>query len=192
MFMPLGMKRTLLLLIAVLMCSLGGFAQVTMKTHLSLGVEYGLTTGSLSDFYGSVIGTSVKIEVPVGSPDFNLTGTIGYTAYLVRLDYQGPLILNAEKFIPVEIGAKYYFTKIAYFEGDAGISQNVEGNFTGSKSAFIYSPMIGISAPSNNHKSTIDLGLRFESRGDNHQVAVRVAYRFGPTFPKPEKAKGSK
>ena len=100
------MKRTLLLLIAVLMCSLGGFAQVTMKTHLSLGVEYGLTTGSLSDFYGSVIGTSVKIEVPVGSPDFNLTGTIGYTAYLVRLDYQGPLILNAEKFIPVEIGPK--------------------------------------------------------------------------------------
>jgi len=192
MFMPLGMKRTLVLLIAVLMCSLGGFAQVTMKTHLSLGVEYGLTTGSLSDFYGSVIGTSVKIEVPVGSPDFNLTGTIGYTAYLVRLDYQGPLILNAEKFIPVEIGAKYYFTKIAYFEGDAGISQNVESNFTGSKSAFIYSPMIGISAPSNNHKSTIDLGLRFESRGDNHQVAVRVAYRFGPTFPKPEKAKGSK
>jgi len=192
MFMPLGMKRTLLLVIAVLMCSLGGFAQVTMKTHLSLGVEYGLTTGSLSDFYGSVIGTSVKIEVPVGSPDFNLTGTIGYTAYLVRLDYQGPLILNAEKFIPVEIGAKYYFTKIAYFEGDAGISQNVQSNFTGSKSAFIYSPMIGISAPSNNHKSTIDLGLRFESRGDNHQVAVRVAYRFGPTFPKPEKAKGSK
>jgi len=174
------------------MCSLGGFAQVTMKTHLSLGVEYGLTTGSLSDFYGSVIGTSVKIEVPVGSPDFNLTGTIGYTVYLVRLDYQGPLILNAEKFIPVEIGAKYYFTKIAYFEGDAGISQNVEGNFTGSKSAFIYSPMIGISAPSNNHKSTIDIGLRFESRGDNHQVAVRVAYRFGPTFPKPEKSKGAK
>lgn len=174
------------------MSSLGALAQVTMKTHLSLGVEYGLTTGSLSDFYGSVIGTSVKIEVPIGSPELNLTGTIGYTAHLVRLDYNGLLVLNAEKFIPVEIGAKYYFTKIAYFEGDAGISQNVESNFTGSKCAFIYSPMIGISAPSNNHRSTIDLGLRFENRGDNHQVAVRVAYRFGPTFPKSEKPKGAK
>jgi len=190
--MALGMKRALLLLFAVLLCSMGAVAQVTMKPHLSIGFEYGLTTGSLSDLYGSVIGTSLKVEVPLGSPEFNLTGTIGYTAYLVRLDYNGPLVLDAEKFIPVEIGAKYYFTKIAYFEGDAGISQNIQNNFTGSKTAFIYSPMIGISAPTNKHKSTIDLGLRFESRGDNHQVAVRVAYRFGPTFPKPEKPKGGK
>jgi len=192
MFIVLGMKKTLLTSIIVLVCSLGLFAQVTMKPHLSIGAEYGLTTGNLSNYYGSVVGGSLKFELPVGSPQFNLTGTIGYTAYLVRLDYYGPLILNAEQFIPLELGAKYFFTKIAYVEGDAGISQNTQTNFTGSKTAFIYSPVIGISAPTNNHKSTIDLGLRFESRGDNHQVAVRMAYRFGPTFPAPEKPKGAK
>ncbi|MEO6979096.1 MAG: hypothetical protein ABI113_11980 [Mucilaginibacter sp.] len=181
------MKKTLLTSIIVLVCSLGVFSQVTMKPHLSIGAEYGLTTGNLSNYYGSVVGGSLKLELPVGSPQFNITGTIGYTRYLVRLDYNGPLGLNAEKFIPVEIGAKYYFTKIAYFEGDAGISQNIQTNFTGSKTAFIYSPVIGISAPTNKHKSTIDIGLRFESRGNNHQVAVRLAYRFGPAYPAPEK-----
>jgi hypothetical protein len=192
MFIALGMKKTLLTSIIVLVCSLGAFAQVTMKPHLSIGAEYGLTTGNLSNYYGSVVGGSLKFELPVGTPQFNLTATIGYTAYLVRLDYNGPLSLNSEKFIPVEIGAKYYFTKIAYFEGDAGISQNIQSNFTGSKSAFIYSPVIGISAPTNKHKSTIDIGLRFESRDDNHRVAVRLAYRFGPTFPAAEKTKGVK
>jgi hypothetical protein len=186
------MKRLLLVAVIILICSISARAQVTMAPHASLGAEYGLTTGSLSNFYGSVIGASIKVEVPVGSPQFNLTGTIGYTSYLVRLDYYGPIPLNAVQFIPVEIGAKYYFTKIAYFEGDAGFSQNVQDNFIGTKTAFIYSPIIGISAPTNKHKSTIDIGLRFESRGDNHQVAVRMAYRFGPTFPAAEKPKGAK
>jgi len=186
------MKRTLLVSAAILICAISARAQVTMKPHLSLGAEYGLTTGSLSDFYGSVIGASLKVEVPVGSPELNLTGTIGYTGYLVRLDYHGPLNLSSEQFIPVELGLKYYFTRIAYFEGDAGFSQNIQTNFTGSKTTFIYSPVIGISAPTNKHKSTIDLGLRFESRGDNRQVAVRLAYRFGPTFPAAEKPAGAK
>lgn len=189
MFIALGMKKTLLTSIIVLVCTLGVFAQVAMKPHLSIGAEYGLTTGKLSNYYGSVVGGSLKFELPVGSPQFNITGTVGYTAYLVRLDYNGPLNLNAEKFIPVEIGAKYYFTKIAYFEGDAGFSQNIQTNFAGSKTAFIYSPVIGISAPTNKHKSTIDLGLRFESRGDYSQVAARLAYRFGPTYPAAEKPK---
>lgn len=181
------MKRTLLVSVVLLIYSISTRAQVTMKPHVSIGGEYGLTTGSLSNYYGSVVGGSLKLELPVGSPRFNLTGTIGYTSYLVRLDYSGPIPLSAQQFIPVEIGAKYYFTNIAYFEGDAGISQNIQSNFTGSKSAFIYSPVIGISAPTNKHQSTIDLGLRYESRGDNHQVAIRLAYRFGPTFPAAEK-----
>ena len=186
------MKRTLLVSAAILICSISARAQVTMKPHVSLGAEYGLTTGALSNYYGSVIGASFKVELPVWSPQFNLTGTIGYTGYLVRLDYHGPLSLATVQFIPVEIGAKYYFTRIAYFEGDAGFSQNIQSSFAGSKTAFIYSPVIGISAPTNKHKSTIDLGLRFESRGDYSQVAVRLAYRFGPTYPAAEKQKGGK
>ena len=186
------MKKTSLALIIGLVCSLGAFAQVTMKPHVSIGAEYGLTTGNLSNYYGSVAGGSLKLEFPVGSPQFNITGTIGYTRYLVRLDYNGPPGLNAEEFLPFEAGAKYFFTKIAYVEGDAGISQNIQSNFTGSKTAFIYSPVIGIAAPTNNHKATIDIGLRFESRGDNHQAAIRLAYRFGPTFPAAEKPIGVK
>ncbi|MDB4919973.1 hypothetical protein [Mucilaginibacter sp.] len=190
------MKKVLPFLVISIICSLGAFAQVTMKPHVSIGGEYGLTTGNLSSYYGSVIGASVKLEIPVVSPKFNLTATVGFTEYLVRLDYNGPLNLSAEKFIPVELGARYYFTRIAYFEGDAGFSQNINSDYTRSSSAFIYSPAIGFSAPTNKHKSTIDVGLRFESRvqssGNNNQAALRLAYRFGPTFPADKKKKDTK
>ena len=190
------MKKVLPPLIIFIICSLGAFAQVTMKPHISVGGEYGLTTGNLSSSYGSVIGASAKLEVPLASPKFNLTATVGFTGYLVRLDYNGPINLTAEKFIPVELGARYYFSNIAYLEGDAGFSQNINSNYTGSSTAFIYSPIIGFSAPTNKHNATVDVGLRFESRvqnsGNNNQVALRLAYRFGPTFPADKKKKDAK
>ena len=190
------MKKTLLLFIVIIICSLGAFAQVTMSPHVSIGGEYGLTTGNLSSYYGSVVGGSVKVEMPVGSPRFNITGTLGFTSYLVRLDYDGPLNLKPDQFLPIELGARYYFSKVAYVEGDAGVSFNLQNNFTGSSSAFIYSPVIGFSAPTSNHKGTIDMGLRYESRvqsnGNVNQVAVRLAYRFGPTYPAEKKKKDAK
>jgi hypothetical protein len=191
-----SMRKTLLFLVTFLIVALGAFAQVTMAPHVSVGGEYGLTTGNLSNAYGSVIGGSVKLEIPVSSPKFNLTATMGLTEYLVRLDYNGPPNLKPNQFLPVELGAKYYFSKIAYIEGDAGISLNLQDNFTGSPRAFIYSPVIGFSAPTTNHKGTIDLGLRYESRvqsaGNINQVALRLAYRFGPTYPAEKKKKDAK
>ncbi|MDB5087737.1 MAG: hypothetical protein JWR09_1731 [Mucilaginibacter sp.] len=190
------MKKALLSFIVFIICSLGAFAQVTMSPHISIGGEYGLTTGSLSNYYGSVVGGSVKVEVPVSSPKFNITGTLGFTSYLVRLDYDGPLNLKPDQFLPLELGARYYFSQIAYVEGDAGVSFNLQDNFTGSSHAFVYSPIIGFSAPTNNHKGTIDVGLRYESRvqsaGNINQVALRLAYRFGPTFPAEKKKKEAK
>ncbi|ASU33259.1 hypothetical protein [Mucilaginibacter xinganensis] len=190
------MKKIILPLVVFIIWGINGFAQVSMKPHISIGGEYGLTTGNLSNYYGSVAGGSVKVELPVSSPLFNLTATVGFTGYLVRLDYDGPLSLNTQKFIPIELGARYYFSRISYFEADAGISQNINSNYTGSSSAFIYSPVIGFSAPTNKHNGTIDLGLRFESRvqsaGNNNQLALRLAYRFGPTFAADNKKKDAK
>ena len=190
------MKKAFLSLSIFLIGSLSAFAQVTMSPHVSIGGEYGLTTGNLSSTYGSVIGGSVKLEIPVSSPKFNLTATLGFTEYLVRLDYNGPLNLQHLQFLPVELGARYYFSKIAYVEGDAGVSFNLQDNSAGSSSAFIYSPVIGFSAPTTNHKGTIDLGLRYESRvqsaGNINQVALRLAYRFGPTYPAEKKKKDAK
>ena len=89
---------------------------------------------------------------------------------------------------PFEAGGKYYFSKIGYVEADFGISNNINTNYTAEKTAFIYSPVIGLSAPTNKpnkHKTTIDLGLRYEGRvesGGKKKLAswlCVLAYRFG-------------
>src|SRR3569833_2773073 len=185
--LPQLMKTSLLILIVSITCLLTATAQSSMRPHISAGIEYGLTTGSLADSYGSVIGASVKFELPVASPGLAITATAGISEFLVRLDYDGPVKLDPDNFIPVNLGIKYYFSGIGYIEADGGLSQNIQNNFIGRSSAFIYSPIIGFSAPTNKHTGTIDLGLRYESRiggaGNINQVALRLAYRFGPTAP---------
>ena len=63
---------------------------------------------------------------------------------------------------------------------------NADGTETTKKvtnTAFIYSPVIGFSAPTRKHKGTVDIGLRYEGRGESgatvSQFALRIAYRFG-------------
>ncbi len=186
------MKRTLLSLFVLITGFSVAEAQVSMSPHFSAGIEYGQATGAISSFYGPVVGASAKFELPVANPNFEVTLTAGFSEYLVKLGYDGPLNLKAESFMPLETGVRYYFSRIAYFEADGGVSLNNQSGYTGPSSAFIYSPVIGVSAPTNKHKNTIDVGLRYESRnGGSNQVALRLAYRFGSTFPKEnESSKG--
>jgi hypothetical protein len=158
-----------------------GFAQTKPGSQLSIGAEFGLPTGQASLVYGSILGASLKFELPLPSTRINFTVTTGFSSFLVKYDYTG--ILQNATYVPVEIGGKYYINKVVYFEGDFGASINSNSNYTGPGVAFIYAPIIGVSAPTNNHKATIDLGLRYEGRvepgGTVSQVAVRLAYRFG-------------
>ena len=148
--------------------------------QISIGGEFGLPANNTSDTYGTVLGVSVKAEVPVIAPGLSVTATAGISAFLLRFYYTGPE--HNATYVPVELGAKYYFSKVAYVEGDAGLSFNQNSNYPSSKTAFMLSPIIGVTAPTNHHKHSIDLGLRIEHRLESHrdvtQVALRLAYRF--------------
>jgi len=174
------MKFALLFLAVLFFGTVSCFAQAQTNSQLSLGAEYGIPVGTASALYGTVIGASAKFERPVAAGPFSFTLTVGITDYLVKLDNIIPV--DNATYVPLEVGGKYYFSKIAYFEGDLGASLNVNSNYSSSRAAFIYAPIIGVSAPTNKHKATIDIGLRYEGRvesgGTIGQIAARVAYRF--------------
>jgi len=182
------MHKTLLFFFLINCAALASFAQTKSLSQLSLGGEYGLPVGYISSVYGSIYGASAKLEIPVSKAPLFLTFTTGISAYVVKLDYVYPANATVETnippliYIPVEVGAKYYFSKIGYFEGDIGLSSNINGD-AADKEGFIFAPIIGFSAPTTKHKAAIDICLRYESRIASaqyiNQVALRVAYRFG-------------
>ena len=145
--------------------------------------------------YGSAIGVSAKLELPVSASPFSVVITTGLSYFLNRYYYSGPL-RNGTFITPIEAGGKYYFTKIGYFEGDFGVSADnyvltlldngspVRTKFE--NTAFIYSPIIGFTAPTSKHEATVHIGLRYEARvesgGTVSQVAIRIAYRFKLTI----------
>jgi len=86
--------------------------------QLSIGGEFGLPTGQASLVYGATVGASVKLELPVSASKFSFVIARGISDYLVNVNYTGTL--NAATYIPVEVGGKYYFSRIGYFEADLG------------------------------------------------------------------------
>jgi len=175
------MNKFLLFIVFIFAMATGGYAQTNTQMHLSIGGEFGFPTGQASSVYGTVLGGSLKLEVPVSKSNFNIAFTTGYSIFLTRFNYPGTY--TSSLYVPVEAGGRYYFSKIGYFEADLGFSAGLTGNYTPGSLAFIYSPVIGFSAPVYKHKSTIDIGFRYESRVESGnsvgQVAIRVAYRFG-------------
>ena len=175
------MKKILLFVFILSGTIFNSLAQTKSSPQLSIGAEFGLPTGQASQIYGSVLGASLKFEFPVLHAPINFTVTTGFSEFLLKFDYTG--LLKNVAYLPVEIGGKYYINKVVYFEGDLGVSFEGNNGYTGPRAAFIYAPIIGVSAPTNNHKAIIDLGLRYEGRvesaGTGNQLAVRLAYRFG-------------
>ncbi|BAU53100.1 hypothetical protein [Mucilaginibacter gotjawali] len=175
------MNKFLLFIVFLSGITFGTSAQTKPSTQLSIGGEFGFPVGQAASVYGSVVGASVKLELPVSQAPFYFTVTAGITDYLVKLTYAGSL--NPATYVPVEAGGKYYFSKISYVEGDLGWSSNINNNYTAAKGAFIFAPVIGFSAPVYKKKTKIDIGLRYEGRvekgGTVGQIAGRLAYRFG-------------
>ncbi len=116
-----------------------GYTQERSATALSIGGEFGFPAGAASSVYGSVLGASVKLELPVAKSNFHVDITSGYSIFLTKFNYGGPY--SSSLYVPVEVGAGYYFSKIGYVEGDLGFSADVTGNYTSSSMAFIYSPL---------------------------------------------------
>ena len=152
--------------------------------RLSIGVEYGIPVGQAADIYGTVIGGSLKVEVPVTKSKFDITFTLGYTTYLTKLDYTGSLTdIKISQYLPVSLGGKYNFSRLFYIEGDAGISKDLTSYYSEKNIAFYYAPIVGISAATNKHKANIDISLRYDARAESGgtigQIALRLAYKFG-------------
>jgi hypothetical protein len=186
------MNKILLFLFVINCAVFSSYAQTKSNTQLSIGGEFGLPVGQASDAYGVIAGVSAKLELPISVSRFSFVITSGISYLVLKYYYQGALS-NGTLITPIEAGGKFYFSKMGYFEADFGVSAD---NYTstglnnssplGTKftnTAFIYSPVVGLSALTNKHKATIDIGLRYESRvessGAINDVALRVAYRFG-------------
>ncbi|WP_295673830.1 hypothetical protein [uncultured Mucilaginibacter sp.] len=185
------MNKFLLLVVFLSGIAFSASAQTKPTPQLSIGGEFGFPAGKMANVYGSVIGASVKYEAPIASSRFNLTLTAGISDYLVKLTYTGSA--NPAFYVPIEIGGRYYFSKLGYVEADFGLSNNINNNknpiylngviVNAPKTAFIFSPVIGFSAPVYKKKTKIDIGFRYEGRvesgGPVGQIAARAAYRFG-------------
>jgi len=175
------MKKIILSLIISTCFFLYSFGQTANTSKLSFGLDAGVPVGQAANIYSSVFGVSAKLELPVPSSSFNVTITSGFSDFMVKNAYTD--IIGNATYVPIEVGGKFYFGNVAYFEGNLGASVNVNSNYSASKAAFMYAPALGFTLPDANAKSAVDIGIRYEGRvetgGTLSQVALRVAYRFG-------------
>ncbi|MBS7564412.1 hypothetical protein KHS38_08330 [Mucilaginibacter sp. Bleaf8] len=178
------MKQTLLVAILVAGLFMGASAQSKYSSgpKLSIGLDFGVPTGSLADGYSIGFGGNGKVEIPV-APAFNFTLTAGYISYYYKDEIKQLAKYFGEDtytgFVPLKAGGKYYFSPNFYGEGELGALIGTNNN---AGTSFVYSPGIGVSFPVTN-KNDIDFGVRYEGWSQDgstaSQVAFRIAYKFG-------------
>lgn len=172
------MKKFFLSLVILSAAALSSFAQTTPdKGQFSIGVEAGLPLGDASDFFSFAIGGSLKYDHPVAENLF-ITGSAGYTKFMNKgevKDAYEAIGADAPKvgFIPLKVGAKYFFSPGFFGEAQLGAAigvQDAEGT------AFAYSPGVGYVFSQN-----FEAGVRYEAwskDGTTSQLGLRVAYKF--------------
>lgn len=174
------MKKIILILLLVAGIAMGSFAQTGNTPKLSIGADLGLPTGQAAELYSSVIGASVKLELPISNTNLKFMVNAGYSNFMVKSEYNNSNLLNAS-YTQIEAGARYYFIPMLYAEGDFGVSVNVNSNYSAQRVGLAYDPTIGVNLPVSK-SGAIDIGIRYdgrvESAGTVSQVALRVAYSF--------------
>jgi opacity protein-like surface antigen len=157
---------------------------------LGIGAEFAFPTGDFGDVYDFGYGGSLQFQTPIVSK-LNFTATAGY------LNFQGKdlspvngttIKVKDAGIIPVKIGARYFIAENFYAGGELGAAFGTGDN---SKTAFVYTPNIGVEFPVSD-KGSIDLGARYEAmsygNGDNENfgysgtnkfIGLRLAYNFG-------------
>ncbi|MEN0056780.1 MAG: hypothetical protein AAGC65_24090 [Mucilaginibacter sp.] len=166
------MKKILLALALIAGTTFTTFAQTKSDGgKFSIGFEAGLPTGDIHHFYGSVLGGSLKYELPI-APSTYFTVSAGYNSFQAKgilKDIDG----SSFGAVPVKAGIKYYIEQGFFAEGQVGAAF-----FTGDASgtAFAYSPGIGYT-----FAQGLELGVRYEGwskDGTIGQAGLRIAYRF--------------
>lgn len=173
--------KKLILLTAV--AGLFAFSSVNAQTKapkLSLGAEFALPMGDFGDAYKLGFGGSLQYQHPVAE-NLLVTGSAGYTTFTGKdVNIFGfTTKLPAYNAIPVKAGARYYFGDNFFAAGELGAAF---GTKSGSSTAFVYAPGIGVDFPVAD-KGSVELGARYEGWSANSTtsgfIGLRLAYNFG-------------
>jgi hypothetical protein len=164
------MKKILLALALIAGTAFTTFAQTKSGDagKFSIGFEAGLPTGDAHHVFNSVLGGSLKYELPI-APSTYFTISAGYNSFHAK-DFLGGGNYGA---IPVKVGVKYYIQNGFFAEGQLGAAFITE---SGGGTAFAYSPGIGYT-----FAEGFEVGIRYEGwskDGTLGQAGLRVAYRF--------------
>jgi len=145
--------------------------------HLGIGIEGGIPTGDISSYSHFELGGNARLQYDL-SPVFSLMLTSGYDNIFSRqtVTINGTLFSDERVnlgIIPVKAGAKVFFAKNLYADGEAGAGFETTGP---KQTKLILSPGIGWS------DTHWDVGLRYENySGESNNfgaVMLRLAYGF--------------
>ena len=147
-------------------------------SKLGIGAEFAFPTGNFGDVYDFGYGGSLQFQTPIANK-LNFIATGGYLNFQGKENALGGTFTAPDRgFIPLKVGARYFLAENFYAGGELGAAI---GTGSGSSTAFVYTPHIGIEFPVAD-KSTIDLGARYEAwsnNGTSRFVGLRLAYNFG-------------
>ena len=170
------MKKILLVAVfAVVAFTASAQTEAKGRTRFSIGLEAGLPIGDAGDVYSSMLGGSVKVEIPVASALF-ATVSGGYTKPSLKKELKD-FGFESSGIIPLKAGLKYFFTSNFYGAGEIGAAI---GTADGAETLLAFAPGIGISYPVSD-KNDIDAGVRYESwskNGSINQIGFHVALKF--------------
>lgn len=147
------------------------------STAFSIGPELNIPQRSA---YTIGYGVSANIETPV-SGKISALVTAGYHQFSYKnLPLAGYRKPDADSFIPLKAGAKYYVDPKFYTQAEVGAVLNRDNANVGNLFAYSLGTGFLLNLGEGNG-SMIDIGLRFEdwSKSSVQQFAIRVAYRLG-------------
>jgi len=169
------------------------------SVKFGIGLSSGFSTGPVSAAFPEAGALSFKFEFPVAKSPLSVLLSTGYTFFVSSGGYDIGFYGSefgvsgyggdgqVASFIPIEAGLKLKITPRVFIEGDAGVSFNINyysSDYTGQKTAFVYSPAVGYSFPLGfSERQNLDLSLLYENRpeagGGYSQFAARLVWNFG-------------
>jgi len=161
-------------------------ASSKQEFRLSVGPEFAVPVGNLSNAYNWNLGGSIQADIPV-LHNLYVTVNAGYDNFFVK-KHQADVVDKNLQLIPVKAGLKYFpGGSIFYVQGEGGVSFLTNKTDLGAdkSAAFVYAPQVGVLLELA-HKNYLDLGFRWESTAafynggnTNNFLGLRVAYGFG-------------
>lgn len=147
------------------------------KALFNPGIEVGVPVGDYSNVYTPAPGVSLKLELPAAKNTF-ITLSAGFIKFKFTDDFKQQLLAlgntqSSAGFVPIKLGAKYYFNMRFFGEGQLGLSA---GTAKSAGTSFVYAPGMGYS-----FARGWEVGLRYEawtkSGSTFSQLGLRLGYR---------------